>query len=121
MRVLAFEDGADILLLLAEGAVEVHDLVFEQRWDSSKHIDVIRAFAPDVLLLDHYMPPTRGLDVLRAVNAAVSAADLTRPATIIAMSSLEAANDKMLEHGADAGIVKSRLATLQLWPRLHSS
>ena len=67
MRVLAFEDHYDIEALLLAGGVDVDQLVLEQRWNSSDALDHVRRFAPDVLLLDHYMPPISGHEVLRTL------------------------------------------------------
>jgi len=120
VNVLAFEDGADIALVLCEGDVEFSALTFKQYWNTEDAIEKIRDFAPDVLLLDHYIPPIRGLEILRMVNAAVVSNELTRPKIIVGMSSMPAANQKMLEEGADYGIIKSALATLAIWPRRHS-
>jgi DNA-binding response OmpR family regulator len=120
MRVLAFEDGADIALLLARGGVEMHGMDFIQHWDTEDYLARIQAFAPSILLLDHYIPPTRGIDLLRGLNEAVKEGVISRPETIVAMSSMAAANAKMLEDGADHGIIKSEVASLALWPRRHS-
>ncbi len=120
MRVLAFEDGADIALLLCEGGIEFNLLTFKQYWNTENVIENIRDFSPDVLLLDHYIPPIKGLEVLRMVNSSVEAGDLSRPEIIVGMSSMPAANQKMLEEGANHGIIKSALATLSIWPRLQS-
>ena len=58
-------------------------------------------------MLDHYMPPTRGLDVLKGLLAS----DVKRPKTIVAMSS---ASILMLA-GADVGIVKFDISKLNIW------
>jgi hypothetical protein len=50
----------------------------------------------------------------------VNAGRIERPEVIIAMSSLASANEKMLEEGADQGIVKPALATLEFWSRRQS-
>ena len=120
MKVLAFEDGADIALILSEGGVEFNVLTFKQYWNTEDAIEIIRDYAPDVLLLDHYIPPIRGLELLRMVNAAVTLGELKRPGIIVGMSSMAAANKKMLEEGANHGIIKSALATLEIWPKRHS-
>ena len=117
MRVLAFEDGADIARLLAIGGVEFSALTIEQHWRTDDAIGIIKEFAPDILLLDHYIPPTKGLDVLRELNQAVIEGELSRPSTIVGMSSLQAANEKMLVEGADIGIVKPQIASLPIWPK----
>lgn len=111
MRVLAFEDHYDIEAMLAAGGVNTDALVIEQRWNSTDAVERIRAFAPDVLLLDHYMPPMNGYQVLEALLRS----DVQRPSTVIAMSSASAKNDAMLRLGADQGVVKFDLATLDVW------
>lgn len=121
MRVLAFEDGADIALLLGQSGVEFSNITFEQRWTTENAVSIIQNFKPDVLLLDHYIPPICGLDVLRAINEAVLHNETHRPRTIVGMSSMAVANQKMLEEGADFGIIKAMVGTLPFWPRNHSS
>ena len=120
MRVLAFEDGANIALLLAEGGIELHGMELLQHWDTVDYLQRIEDFAPSILLLDHYIPPTKGLDVLRSLIAAVNTGRIERPEVIIAMSSLASANEKMRQEGVDQGIVKPALATLEIWPRRQS-
>ena len=111
MKVLAFEDSVDIDSLLVSGSVDLSKIEFKQYWDSQNYLERISEFAPDILMLDHYMPPTRGLDVLRGLLAS----DVKRPETIVAMSSASMANNAMLNAGADIGIIKFELATLDVW------
>ena len=111
MKVLAFEDSVDIDSLLVSGSVDLSKIEFKQYWDSDDYLERIAEFSPDVLLLDHYMPPTRGLDVLRGLLAS----KVERPRTIIAMSSASMANNAMLNAGADIGVVKFELAKLDFW------
>lgn len=111
MRVLAFEDHYDIEAMLVAGGVDVTGWTIEQRWNSNDALEHVRRFAPDVLLLDHYMPPITGYEILeRLLNA-----DINRPATIVAMSSDARKNQAMLEAGADEAVVKFDLASLALW------
>lgn len=117
MRVLAFEDHYDIEAMLTAGGVDVNGLVIEQRWHSTNAVERIRAFAPDVLLLDHYMPPMSGFQVLEALLNS----DVKRPPTVIAMSSASNKNDAMVALGADQGVVKFDLAGLELWSKRTSS
>jgi len=117
MRVLAFEDGWDIAELLERDGVDVSALEIMQHWDSQDFLERIRDFVPDVLLLDHFIPPTKGLEVLRQLNAAVSAGEAERPELVVGMSSASMANTRMLNEGADHGILKYSLATLDFWPR----
>jgi CheY-like chemotaxis protein len=70
-----------------------------------------------VLLLDHYIPPLNGLQVLQAVLAAVKARTLKRPRYIIAMSSQASKNARMVEAGADAGFVKWDVPQWTMWAR----
>ena len=111
MRVLAFEDHYDIEAMLVAGGVTTDALTIEQRWNASDALDHIRRFAPDVLLLDHYMPPQSGYQVLEALLAS----EVTRPNTIVAMSSAASKNDAMVALGADVGVVKFDLSTLDIW------
>ena len=111
MRVLAFEDHYDIEAMLIAGGVNVDGWVIEQRWDSSEALTHIQRFNPDVLLLDHYMPPMSGFEVLNSLLNST----LPRPTTIVAMSSDSRKNDDMRRLGADIGVVKFDLSTLDLW------
>ena len=113
MRVLAFEDHYDIESLLTAGGVEISELEIEQYWNSSEALKHIQRFAPDVLLLDHYMPPETGLQVLESLLSS----DVNRPQTIIAMSSEASRNKDMVMLGADLGVVKFHLADLEIWPK----
>ena len=112
MRVLAFEDHYDIQAMLTAAGIDVKRLVIEQRWNSTDALDHIHCFAPDVLLLDHYMPPQSGYQVLEALLTS----EVPRPTTIVAMSSATSKNDAMVALGADVGIVKFDLSSLDFWP-----
>ena len=111
MKVLAFEDSVDIEALLVSGGVNMRNVELKQYWDSQNCLERISKYSPDILLLDHYMPPIKGLDVLRKLLAS----EVDRPRKIIAMSSASMANNAMLKIGADIGIVKFELATLDVW------
>lgn len=111
MKILAFEDSVDIEALLISGGVELSSFEFKQYWDSKNYLEIISEFAPDILMLDHYMPPTRGLDVLKGLLAS----EVKRPKTIIAMSSASMANNAMVNAGADIGIVKFDVSKLEIW------
>ena len=116
MRVLAFEDHYDIEAILTAGGVNTDNLIFEQRWNSMDALEHIRDFAPEVLLLDHYMPPLNGFQVLEMLLSS----DIKRPLTVIAMSSAADKNDDMVGLGADRGVVKFALADLDVWPKQTS-
>ncbi len=111
MKVLAFEDSVDIEAMLISGGVDLSGFEFKQFWDSQNYLKRISEFAPDILLLDHYMPPTRGLDVLKGLLAS----EIKRPRTIVAMSSASMANNAMVNAGADIGIVKFDISKLEIW------
>ena len=116
MKVLAFEDGYEIEALLVSGSVDMTKIDFLQHWNSNNFLDAIKQFSPEVLLLDHFMPPTKGYDMLVALNDAVKRKEIRRPNKIIAMSSEQQANNEMLSIGADDGIIKFDLASLEFWP-----
>ena len=116
MRVLAFDDHYDIEAILTAGGVNMDNLIFEQRWNSTDALEHIRDFAPEVLLLDHYMPPLNGFQVLEMLLSS----DIKRPLTVIAMSSAANKNDDMVGLGADRGVVKFDLAELDVWPKQTS-
>lgn len=111
MRVLAFEDHYDIEAILVAGGVNIDDLVLEQRWNSNQALQHIQRFAPDVLLLDHYMPPKTGYEVLESLLTS----SIKRPATIVAMSSDASKNHAMVALGADVGVIKFELSALRIW------
>ena len=111
MRVLAFEDHYDIEAMLTAGGVNTDALDIEQRWNSIDALDHIRRFQPNVLLLDHYMPPQSGYHVLSDLLAS----EVPRPTIVVAMSSDPAKNDAMVRLGADIGVVKFDLAGQPLW------
>lgn len=113
MRVLAFEDHYDIESILTDGGVKVSELVIKQYWNSNEALNHIQEFTPNVLLLDHYMPPETGLQVLKSLLSS----DVNRPQTIVAMSSEMGRNKDMVLLGADLGVVKFQLADLEIWPK----
>ena len=115
MRVLAFEDSYDIEALLSSGNVDTNRFTIEQKWDSKDAIETIKELKPDILLLDHFMPPLKGLDVLRELILAVERGELIRPQTIIGISSAGFANQAMLNAGADDAITKFKIASLEIW------
>ena len=111
MRVLAFEDSYDIEALLVAGGINLATMTLQQRWNSSDALEHIQAFQPDILLLDHFMPPMKGLEVLKLLLASST----QRPQTIVAMSSEPSMNEAMLQAGADCGVIKFDVATLPIW------
>ena len=111
MKVLAFEDSVDIEALLISGGIDLSTIEFKQFWDSQNYLERISKFSPDILMLDHYMPPTRGLDLLKSLLSS----EVNRQPTIIAMSSASMANNAMLNAGADIGIVKFNVPELDVW------
>jgi len=117
MKVLAFEDSFDIEALLISASVDMSSIEFKQLWNTENWLQEINQFMPEFLLLDHFIPPTKGLEVLQMLNLEVHHSRAQRPEAIIAMSSSSMANQRMLQFGADIGIVKMDLATLDIWPK----
>ena len=111
MKVLAFEDSVNIESLLISCGINVENFQINQYWESSDFLKRIEEFNPDIFLLDHYMPPTKGLRLLQElINSNVK-----RPEVIVAMSSASMANQAMLSAGADYGIEKFKLGELKIW------
>ena len=79
MRVLAFEDSYDIEQMLSDAGVDLQDYEFLQYRNTMDCFDRIDEFKPDLLLLDHYIPPTKGLEVLRGLLELVAAGQMERP------------------------------------------
>ena len=115
MRVLAFEDSYDIEKILLEGGVDLSNWEILQYWNTMDCFDRVEEFKPDLLLLDHYIPPKKGLEVLRGLLELVSAEQIQRPKLILGISSSSAANEAMESAGADGSIGKFQLANHEVW------
>ena len=115
MRVLAFEDSYDIEKLLLEGGVDLSNWEIMQYWNTMDCFDRVEEFKPDLLLLDHYIPPKKGLEVLRGLLELVAAEQIQRPKLILGISSSSAANEAMESAGADGSIGKFQLANHEVW------
>jgi two-component system response regulator RstA len=115
MRVLVFEDTYDIEALLTSEGVDLNGVQLTQQWDSSQAISHIIETQPDVLLLDFFMPPQTGLEVLRALNKAVLDGAMKRPQTIIGISSEAQANKALISEGADRCVNKFDVPRLGIW------
>ena len=115
MRVLAFEDSYDIEKILLEGGVDLSDWEILQYWNTMDCFERIENFQPDLLLLDHYIPPVKGVEVLRGLLELVSSDKIQRPKLILGISSSSAANQAMESAGADGSIAKFQLADHEVW------
>jgi CheY-like chemotaxis protein len=115
MRVLAFEDSYDIEKILLEGGVDLSNWEILQYWNTMDCFDRVEEFKPDLLLLDHYIPPIKGLEVLRGLLELVAADLIQRPKLILGISSSSAANEAMEYAGADGSIGKFQLANHEVW------
>ena len=115
-RVLAFEDSYKIRAMLDDANVRYAH--FEQRWTSENAVEALEAFGRvDVLMLDFYLPPVTGLEVLRQVNDAARAGRIERPKHILGMSSVMSCNARLVAEGADAGFVKWDVGTWSGWAK----
>ena len=119
MKVLAFEDSYDIEQILVSVNIDFSQIEFTQYWNSSDAQEKIETHHPDVLLLDHYMPPITGLQVLQELNVNVENGKFPRPNTIVGMSTSSSANEQMSRFGADYIINKFSLSELEFWPKLN--
>lgn len=115
MKVLAFEDSFDIAAMLISAGIDLSDVELQQLWTTDDYLNQIKSNSPDILLLDHFIPPTKGLEVLQHLNRAVTSGDIERPEIIVGMSSASMANERMLQFGADYGVIKFDLSKLPFW------
>ena len=115
MRVLAFEDTYDLEAMLTSAKINLDEILFLQRWNSSKPLEAVMQFKPDVLLLDFFMPPFNGAQVLAKVIEAAEQGSLSRPKHIIGISSEAKANALLEREGADRSVIKFDLHTLSIW------
>ena len=120
MRVLAFEDTYDIEALLCSAKVDLTSVELLQRWDSSTPIQHMIKFNPDVVLLDYFMPPHTGLEVLRMINEAVEKKQMPRPSMVVGISSETKANQALAKEGADVCIIKFDMHHLSIWKQENS-
>jgi CheY-like chemotaxis protein len=115
MRVLAFEDTYDLTVMLDAAGCDLSGVNLIQRWNSNEPLKHIIEHKPDVVLLDYFMPPHTGLEVLQMLNAAIDARQISRPHLIIGISSEGEANEELAKEGADACVIKFDIHTLDLW------
>ena len=115
MRVLAFEDTYDLTAMLDAAGCDLSGVNLIQRWNSNEPLKHIIEHKPDVVLLDYFMPPHTGLEVLQMLNAAIDARQISRPHLIIGISSEAKANEAHAKEGADVCIIKFDLHNLDLW------
>ena len=115
MRILVFEDTYDIFEMISNFQINLENIEFKQYWDTENSTERISEFNPDVLLLDYYISPKTGLQVLQDLNLAVEEGKITRPTNIIGISSSSTANSKFLQFGANDSIIKFNLKNLDIW------
>ena len=118
MRVLVFEDTYDVEAMLESAGVDLRSHIVLQRWNSNEPVEQIEKFAPDVVLLDFFMPPHTGLQVLKLLNKAVKEETIHRPQHVIGISSEADANELMKLEGADEVVIKFQLHSLGIWNEL---
>ena len=103
------------LLVISNFQINLENIEFKQYWDTENSTERISEFNPDILLLDYYISPKTGLQVLQDLNLAVGEKNVKRPAKIIGISSSSTANTKFLQFGADDSIIKFDLKNLDIW------
>ena len=115
MRILVFEDTYDIFEMISNFQINLENIEFKQYWDTENSTERISKFNPDVLLLDYYISPKTGLQVLQDLNLAVEDGKIKRPTNIIGISSSSTANSKFLQFGANDSTIKFNLKNLDIW------
>tara|TARA_Y100000588_G_scaffold350656_1_gene401925 strand:- start:805 stop:1167 length:363 start_codon:yes stop_codon:yes gene_type:complete len=118
MRILVFEDTYDIFEMISNFQINLEHIEFKQYWDTKEAIERISEFNPDILLLDYYISPKTGLQVLQDLNIDISHKIIERPKKIIGISSSSTANFKFLQFGADESVIKFELEKLGIWENL---
>ncbi len=121
MRILVFEDTYDILEMVTNFDINFDNFEIKQYWDTNNSTTRIKEYSPDVLLLDYYINPINGLQVLQELNLAVSKNQIERPSKVIGISSSSTANSRFLQFGADNSIIKFELDKLDIWDNYASS
>ncbi len=121
MRILVFEDTYDILEMVTNFDINFDNFEIKQYWDTNNSTTRIKEYSPDVLLLDYYINPINGLQVLQELNLAVSKNQIERPSKVIGISSSSTANSRFLQFGADDSIIKFELDKLDIWDNYASS
>ena len=90
---------------------------FEQRWTSENAVEALEAFGRvDVLMLDFYLPPVTGLEVLRQVNDAARAGRIERPRHTRG-DERDAGNARLAEQEARTADVKWDVGTWSGWAK----
>ncbi|MAK04549.1 MAG: hypothetical protein CMA03_01510 [Euryarchaeota archaeon] len=120
MRILVFEDTYDILEMVTNFDINLDNFEIKQYWDTNNSTTRIKEYSPDVLLLDYYINPINGLQVLQELNLAVSKNQIERPSKVIGISSSSTANSRFLQFGADDSIIKFELNKLDIWDAKQS-
>lgn len=115
MRILVFEDTYDILELVTNFGINLENTEIKQYWDTRDHIIRINEYNPDIIMLDYYISPITGLQLLQDINEKVSLEKIQRPKKIIGISSSSTANSKFLKFGADDSVIKFELNKLDIW------
>lgn len=115
LRVLAFEDGYDIEAILTSGGIDFTNLEFKQFWDTDDALNKIRDYQPDILMMDYYIPPVSGYEVLVGLLKEIEDGTLNRPKHIIAMSSATSKNEEMKQLCADYAVIKWEISKLPVW------
>ena len=121
MRILVFEDTYDILEMVTNFDINFDNFEIKQYWDTNNSTTRIKEYSPDVLLLDYYINPINGLQVLQELNLAVSKNQIERPSKVIGISSSSTANSRFLQFGTDNSIIKFELDKLDIWDNYASS
>lgn len=117
MRILVFEDTYDILEMVTNFDINLDNFEIKQYWDTNNSTTRIKEYSPDVLLLDYYINPINGLQVLQELNLAVSKNQIERPSKVIGISSSSTANSRFLQFGTDNSIIKFELDKLDIWDK----
>jgi len=110
-RICYVEDDQDIQRIVRMSLERVGKMTVEIVGDSTRAVDAIIAFKPDLVLLDWMMPVMDGPAVLRAMRERSETKDL--PVVFITAKASQREHDELLALGA-AGIISKPFSPREL-------
>lgn len=104
-RILVVDDNEPNLVLMAAilKRADYHDVELLQ--DSTRFLEVLDVFAPDIILLDMHMPVVDGFEILRLMGERFGSREML-PVLVITADATTQTREAVLAAGADDMLVK---------------